>query len=243
MQKFKQTLATIVLAPVLIYQGRKVSQSIIRLPEAAGDRSGIVNPSENIKEPKRLLILGDSSAAGVGAKQQQQALTGQILSHIDNSQAIRWQLIAESGATTLKAHEMLVDQIKPETYFDVAVLALGVNDVKSNITLNQWLNHQAELVEYLTSQLQCKQIIISALPPMGSFTAWPQPLRWWLGNWADLMQFALEQQFSSKAEVDWVKMPPQEDQSFLAEDGFHPSPKSYTVWGALVAKLISDFFK
>ena len=63
------TLAKWLLGPVLLWQGARVRATALRLPEAAGERlqSG---------GALRLLIVGDSSAAGVGAAHQDEALAG-----------------------------------------------------------------------------------------------------------------------------------------------------------------------
>lgn len=68
------TLLLIGLAPVLLWQGRNVRRSTLRLPEAAGVRYGQVGRGPAL----RILLLGDSSAAGVGVSQQEQALAGQL---------------------------------------------------------------------------------------------------------------------------------------------------------------------
>ena len=57
----------LILAPVLIYQGKQVSKDTPRLPEAPGLRKGIHGNGE---KQIRLLILGDSAAAGVGVDEQ-----------------------------------------------------------------------------------------------------------------------------------------------------------------------------
>lgn len=61
--------------PILWWQGRRVKRDTPRLPEAAGARVGVSGAGQ----PLRVLILGDSAAAGVGVSHQDQALLGQIL--------------------------------------------------------------------------------------------------------------------------------------------------------------------
>lgn len=64
------SILKIVLAPVLAVQGRQVKKNTPRLPEAKGPRKGI---QENGGKQIRLLILGDSAAAGVGVDHQDHA--------------------------------------------------------------------------------------------------------------------------------------------------------------------------
>jgi hypothetical protein len=72
-------LIKLTVAPILLWQGKRTRAQTLRLPEAAGDRSGMVGLefATNISTPFRLLVIGDSSAAGVGAATQIEALAHQ----------------------------------------------------------------------------------------------------------------------------------------------------------------------
>jgi hypothetical protein len=69
-----ETSLKLLLAPLLIWQGLHVRKHALVLPEPAGPRSGTLGSGA----PLRLLILGDSSAAGVGVAHQSEALSGQL---------------------------------------------------------------------------------------------------------------------------------------------------------------------
>ncbi|MEM8598518.1 MAG: SGNH/GDSL hydrolase family protein, partial [Bacteroidota bacterium] len=64
------TLSKILLGPVLLAQGKRVRRVALKLPEPPGDRESTVGNGP----PLRLLVVGDSSAAGVGAETQDDAL-------------------------------------------------------------------------------------------------------------------------------------------------------------------------
>ena len=72
------SLQLIALAPILLWQGHKVRQRTLRLPEASGARAGILGQGL----PLRLLLLGDSAAAGVGVSRQEEALAGQLAAQL-----------------------------------------------------------------------------------------------------------------------------------------------------------------
>ena len=70
-------LGKLLLGPLLLAQARRLRKTALRLPEAAGPRSGVEFPALRaalVAEPLRLLVVGDSSAAGVGVDHQEQAL-------------------------------------------------------------------------------------------------------------------------------------------------------------------------
>ncbi len=70
--------ATIALIPALVIQGNRVKKKTLRLPEPAGEREGLIGQGK----PLSILIVGDSAAAGVGVDHQEDALTGAILSQL-----------------------------------------------------------------------------------------------------------------------------------------------------------------
>ncbi len=66
-------LLALVLSPVLARQGRRVRQRTPLLPEAAGERGGEAGADLD-GQPLRLLVVGESTAAGVGVAHQDEGL-------------------------------------------------------------------------------------------------------------------------------------------------------------------------
>src|SRR5690554_7848390 len=64
-------LTTAVLFPVLLYQGMRTRQTTPRLPEASGSPFGQYGEGE---PARRILAIGESTAAGVGAQTHDQGL-------------------------------------------------------------------------------------------------------------------------------------------------------------------------
>ena len=85
----KSTAKDLFLAPIYIYQGRKVKRDTIRLPEPEGIRCGQVKLMDSTKSSSadtstdqgtlKIMVVGDSAAAGVGSQTQQQALAGRLI--------------------------------------------------------------------------------------------------------------------------------------------------------------------
>ena len=67
-------VAMIPVAPVLFVQGKRLRRDTPILPDAALPWHGTVAGPD----PLRLLVLGDSTAAGVGADTQDDALPGNL---------------------------------------------------------------------------------------------------------------------------------------------------------------------
>ena len=131
------------LGPVYALQGRYVRRVTPRLPEAPGPRAGTLGTGLEL----RLLLLGDSAAAGVGALSQDEALCGRLASELAQSFRVSWALVARSGATTAGTARHLLRS--PAARFDVAVVSLGGNDVMGGRPLARWLDDVDELAAAL----------------------------------------------------------------------------------------------
>jgi len=199
-----------------------------RMPEAAGPRSGILGSGL----PLRLLILGDSSAAGVGVATQADALAGQVVAALSPHLTLDWQLLALSGATTDRAVGMVVNA-RP---CDVAITALGVNDVLRHTGDRRFAQAQTTLHAHLRAK-GARVILCSAVPPLGDFAAFPQPLRGHLGARAAKLD-ALLQQICTSTGAQHVPFDIAPSADWLARDGLHPSAKLYHHWGARMAGLV-----
>ncbi|MEO1493599.1 MAG: SGNH/GDSL hydrolase family protein [Pseudomonadota bacterium] len=228
----RRGLLRIVFGPLLLWQGRRVRRDVLRLPEADGPRDGSVGQGS----PLAVLIVGDSSAAGVGADHQDRALSGQLAARLAERRAITWRLIAQTGWTTAEALAALPE---PDgSRFDLAVISLGVNDVTTEVRIPDQRRDYGRLIDRLKRDYGVSTVIASGLPPIGQFPALPQPLRWYLG----LQGQAFDQALSAFAETrdDLHHFPLILDLGVdaMAEDGFHPGPEVYAAWADLLAAFI-----
>lgn len=221
------------LAPLLLLQGLYVRKVTPRLPEPPGARSGETGDGPGL----RLLVLGDSAAAGVGAATQSEALSGQLIQKLAGSRRVAWQLWAANGLNTRQSLDML--ERAPAGNFDAVVISLGVNDVTGGVSLDAWLRQQQQLAELLREKFSAHRILFTPLPPMHHFPALPQPLRSVLGARAKQFNRALEDLLQSQADCQLLafNLPMQAD--YIAEDGFHPSAVTYGLWAGVAAKAIT----
>ncbi|MCP5085239.1 MAG: SGNH/GDSL hydrolase family protein [Rhodobacteraceae bacterium] len=220
------------LAPLLIAQGLYVRSKALELSEPDGPRKGTAGAGRDL----RLLIIGDSAAAGVGAQTQQQALSGQLVSHLKSDFRVHWQLLAKTGRTTADMLEFL--QTTGPERFDVVVTVLGVNDVTRGVRRNKWLAQQARLLNLLGTKYSDPLVFMSGVPPMRHFPALPNPLRWVLGCQAHRFDLALEAMIAEKPGCEYVPMRLAPDAAAMAWDGYHPGPLGYQQWSRVIAKRI-----
>ncbi|WP_246534412.1 SGNH/GDSL hydrolase family protein [Aliiroseovarius lamellibrachiae] len=226
-----EMLAKLLLMPLLTAQALRARKTATELPEPIGHRSGLSGNGSTL----RLLIVGDSSAAGVGAKRQSEALSGQLVGALASSHRVEWRLIAKTGATTRSACPLLRAQTPSQ--MDVALVVLGVNDITSQIPLERLLRLRAALYAHLRHEWGVKRVIATGIPPIEKFPLLPNPLRWVLSLQAHRYDRALYQQ-AQELNVDYMPFDVPLSPEMMASDGFHPGPNTYYLMGQRIAQQI-----
>jgi len=226
----RDNAAKLLLAPILIAQALRVRKSAQILPEPPGARQGMSGQGA----PLRLLIVGDSSGAGVGADHQSEALSGRLVDALARDHHVTWRLEAKTGATTATTLDTIATV--PRAAYDVAVVALGVNDVTSMVTGRRLLAQRDRLYRILRKDFGARRIIVSGVPPLKNFPLLPQPLRWVLGRTADRFDAAL----AAQGGIEYLRFDIPFDADMMARDGFHPGAAAYRIWGQTLADHITQ---
>lgn len=256
----------LLLAPIYLYQGSKLKRNTIRLPEAKGERCGILSlqtpqtqfiSSPNAPDSKQLgrtlnlMIVGDSSAAGVGVDRQDEALVGQLLKALplqatvqQKFAQINWQLYATTGHTSFDALRRLYVLPKPAAPVDIMTIVIGVNDTTGNIGEQRWQSQLNEIIAIAKRKFAAKQIIFSCLPPMAHMPAIPSPLNEFIGAKADKLDKKLQQVCAKQDNVTYLavdfKSAGFSADKMFAIDGFHPNAAAYEYWASELASLIAQ---
>lgn len=229
------TLLATPLLPILWLQGRHVRKRTPRLPEAAGPTVGTI-PAAGV--PLRLLVIGESTVAGVGAPDHAQALTGQIAAALATrtGRTVHWHAVGKIGATARVARILLVPEV-PQTPVDIIVLALGVNDVLGFHAPSRWTRDLTQLIADLRMRVGAAPVVLASVPPMGCFPAFPQPLRGVLGLQAAALDRAAQRCVPTLVRVAHCPIRHASGDMF-GTDRFHPSIPGYRVWGSQIAESI-----
>jgi len=225
------------LAPVLIWQGRRLKASMPKLPEAAGQRRGISAECDACK----VLIIGDSAAAGVGVVHQHQALAGQLTRTLSKELALDWRLIAKSGADISDC--IAVHQAQATIAYDVIVISIGVNDVTGRTNASLWLRQLKRLISVLDKKYHSPHIIFSNIPPMAQFKTIKQPLRWYLGQKSTHLNRLMSAIIERHNRCHLLSISGKLNADDMASDGFHPGPRVYQLWGEQLSELILSLNK
>ncbi|WP_277593493.1 SGNH/GDSL hydrolase family protein [Pseudomonas chlororaphis] len=226
--------AKVALGPLLLAQGLYTRWVTPKLPEAEGPRQG--GHADGNGPALRLLILGDSAAAGVGAGTQDEAIAGRLVAGLAGDFQLSWQLRAQSGLDSQQLFQLLEDG--PAEPFDVALVSIGVNDVTSTIAAAEWQARISRLIELLSERFEARHIVFLPVPPMHLFPALPQPLRWYLGLRARRFNSLLAELLDGQEHCTLLATRFQPAADLMAGDGFHPSPVLYRILADDAAQVI-----
>lgn len=220
------------LSPLLWLQARHVRRITPRMPEPPGSRAGAAGSGSLI----RLLVAGDSGAAGVGAASQDEALCGQLVRRLSPHHSVEWRVLAVNGLDSPGLLRLLRDA--PRARFDVVVLSMGANDATGLCAPLQWAKWQVRLAELIDVRFAPGLLIYSAVPPMHACLALPQPLRWFMGHWARQMNRSLAGLLPEQAGRAMHWHPEATTTAGMAADGIHPSSAGYSAWADGLSRRI-----
>lgn len=211
------------LLPYLLLRGAWLRETALQLPEPSGARSGKVGEGK----PLRMFVLGDSSAAGVGVDHQDQALTGQLLERLSRHYEVEFLLDGKTGRTT----RQMVKQLSkiPAQEFDIAVTALGVNDITKRASRENWLEDTEQMHDLLQSKFGVKHIYVSGIPRIRDFPLLPPVMRWMLGRQGERYDAGLAEMVLARPGCYHIPADLQLE-GLMSRDGFHPGPKVYSEW-------------
>lgn len=223
------------LLPWVSRQGKRAWHGIERLPDAAGSPSGLCEvacaPSV---EPVDVLVAGDSSVTGVGARSLRDALPGRFAQHLagDLQRPVRWRSIGHRGAT---AERLLAELMGAgELQSHLTLLSFGVGDVLRMTRSVAFRATAAVLVSHLV-RAGSGRVLVSGLPPMSSMPALPQPTRAVLGCRARLVEAWLRSVVSQTPGARFAPVSFPLGADHVARDGVHPSESGYDEWGRQLA--------
>ena len=214
-------------APFLFLQGQVTRWKVGLLPEAEGP-AGLTGQGE---EPAKLLVLGESTVAGLGARTHEMALGGRFAKGLSTriGRPVMWTVVGRNGVTARRTIDELVPLV-PREPFDYILLGIGGNDVMKLSSPKKWRRDMLELLGRLRTHSPEAVIFVSNCPMIIHSPAIPQPIKgilWELSRMhnANIIEFT--------AGLERVHYYPQpvgvEFDGFFA-DGIHPSEQGYRDW-------------
>ena len=224
------------LVPFLIPQALYVRRVATRLDPATGPNSGAMGDGE----PFRLLAVGDSIIAGVGATNYPSSITGQTAAALANvlGRRVSWEAHGLNGAKTATVLEDMLPRAVPRPA-DAILVSVGVNDVTKLTSVSRWSRDLQDLVAALRRHSPAALIVMIGLPPMGHFPALPQPLRALIGMRARHFDEVLRDIVAASNQLIHIPLHFVPDPEQFCADGYHPSELGYRQLGREIADRIA----
>ena len=220
-------IAMIPMAPVLYAQGKRLRRDTPILPDAVGPWSGsVAGPA-----PLRLLVLGDSTAAGVGARTQAEGLPGNLARELSErwGRGVSWRAVGESGASSRDLLERFMGDATSEPS-DFVFLTVGANDALGIRSRAAFGRDIRSLLGKLRAANPDATIMMSSLPAFFRFELLPQPLKRTLYRHSTSLEAEARRVAGTVPGVIMCPPPPPYTEGFFASDRFHPSEIGYRDW-------------
>lgn len=194
-------------------------------------------------EPLRFTVLGDSTAAGLGAGDPARAYAT-VLAERLGERGYRVELTA-FGVSGARVHDVLVEQVPlvAATDPDLVFVGIGANDVTHLTTLHDIERDMGEALELLKAT---GASVAVAGPPDMRAAAWLEPLRsiaGWRGRVvADRIEKAARERGVPVVQLAELAGPyfAQNPEDAYASDDFHPGPGGYRAWADAIFPVLVD---
>ena len=220
-------MALIPVAHVLYRQGKQLRRDTPRLPDAGGPWQGSV-PGD---DPLRLLVLGDSTAAGVGAETQDDALPGNLARTIAArfNRGVTWRAVGENGATARDLLVRYLDDAIAEPA-DLVFLSVGANDALGIRSPAAYARDLRRLLVRLRESNPGVTVLVASMPGFDQFELLPEPLRGRLFRHSRALEHAGRVVTEAMDGVAMSSPAPGYTDGFFGADLFHPGPQGYREW-------------
>ena len=136
--------------PIYIAAGLQARAKSIRFAPAPGPRWGRI---AGCGKPINLLVIGDSSVAGVGLDHTSDGLTYKFAHNLakETGRPVNWRAVGNNSATSSQIREVVVPNLEPEPFTHI-LISIGFNDLKNFHSGRAWKKGFGELIYALRTR-------------------------------------------------------------------------------------------
>jgi lysophospholipase L1-like esterase len=215
-------------APIILRQGRHLRRSTPRLPDAPLPWEGSLGDGE---APLNVLVLGDSTAAGVGVDHAELGLAGRLAEALEarTGRPVHWRARGRNGAT---ARDLVRDYLDEalDGEVDVLFLTVGANDALALRSARAFRRDVRRIIHRTRKAHPQSIVLMSSLPAFFRFRLLPEPLRSALYRHSQALEAAARAVVAEERRAHMSPPPPPYTDGFFASDDFHPSSLGYRDW-------------
>ncbi len=219
-------------APIAHIQGAYFFIKMKKLNDPTGDRIGSLGEGKSID----ILVIGDSSALGVGCKTIQETATGTLVSHLAKEFKVNYTICAYTGFTTAQVYEKVKEiDIKKYNYI---IISLGSNDIVNCTPMRIWEKQTYHLFNYIDQNFNPDQLFISAVPPFEKLKTLPNSIKNYLSYESKILNKHYINLSNKKSNYQFIDLGFEFKDNHISEDNFHPSNILYNIQGNRLHQLI-----
>jgi lysophospholipase L1-like esterase len=183
------------------------------------------------------LVVGDSTAVGVGAADPRSSLVGRIVAQNPDAAVVN---LGRNGARFADVAEQLR---RAQGHYDTVLVLAGGNETTSRHSPERIETELRELLRLARSK--APRVVFMPGGNLGNAALFEWPISTWLGHRSREVR-QVEMRVAAEEGVLFVDLfrEPEDDpfvqepKRFLARDGLHPSDEGYALWhGQLMARL------
>lgn len=196
--------------------------------------------------PVGLAVVGDSTAAGVGAAGEDGSLPVQVAVRVAAATGRRVRVVgyAVPGARTDTVRRLQAPALAGR--LDVVLVVVGANDVTHATPPWVLRRRTGALLDALATTHPGAGLVLAGIPEFGTVPAFPQPLRALAGTYADLLRGVQHDVARARQGVRYVDIAREASPRFvgrpaaMSADGFHPASLGYGFWADALAPAVVD---
>lgn len=214
--------------PVYIWQGVRVRMRSIRMQPPKGP---VRHEIDGAEPTINLLVVGDSSAAGVGIETTDGLLAVRLAERIATRTGRRvvWRAAGFNSATAGQLRDFVVLNLAPEPWTHI-VIAVGTNDAKNFHTATRFKKEFGGLIYALKAKWPQARIVWSPVVDMALVPALPRALGRLLEIRASIINRMGERLCLERGVVPASRLPILDPEAGFSIDGFHASEAGYQAW-------------
>lgn len=189
------------------------------------------------------LVLGDSTAAGVGAPYDEGIAVG-TAQELARSHQVRLWNAAVSGARMRDILDSQLPEALTRMRPDLVLLSAGANDVTHLTSIPSMRTRLRAVVHQLRASNPDVRIVVTGSPDMGS----PPRIPWLLRGLASLRTRMVNRMFRSEARQQQLTFAPiaevtgpmfRKNRALFDADRFHPNARGYATWIGVLNEAIA----
>ncbi len=232
---FSLALRSMLLLPAYLWQGIAVRRRTERLTPPSGPVAGAISGEG---EPVRLLVTGDSSAAGVGVGNTSESLACRLaeLCASATGRPVTWRIAGFNSAVSAQLRDHVLPHVEPRDFTHV-VLCIGTNDAKNWHSPGRFKRDFGGLIYALRARFPAARIVWSPVIDMRAAPALPPLLGAILEMRAELINRKGAELCRERGVIAAPRLPVEGPEGFSV-DGFHAGAEGYAYWARHLAPVL-----